>query len=390
MVSDAEGVAITTKARNDAGRNGDGWDEATAARPISDPRSALRSRSGILVLLRSSARILSICQGLYGPLASGCSVRIWPTRLTTVASTCSSNPASTRWFNTAVCGLQARSGRPTDLGVSGSANRRGTIALVPSTGQAIVACQIQGHAAEQAVLQPVSNGRLDVLLLSKNWQPRTCGEKPSSEYRLGWNNPPSAASSAAPAQTADDERAHEPQPFVVAINTSVSGGASPVIQGTTNLPDGTILWVRLWPPFPACFGHCEPVTVPTGSGHDDAVGGGVIVKSGEFIAGPAWQTDWPLGNGTGQLNPGRYILEVSFWAVEPDPSQQRQPASVKAVLGAHGEYMRGQLVGGCCFGYGSPGRAATQADAQKELGDAHAMSAFYGPGVYYARYVDVP
>lgn len=214
--------------------------------------------------------------------------------------------------------------------------------------------------------------------------------KTESEYRLGWNNPPSAASSAAPAQTADDERAHEPQPFVVAINTSVSGGASPVIQGTTNLPDGTILWVRLWPPFPACFGHCEPVTVPTGSGHDDAVGGGVIVKSGEFIAGPAWQTDWPLGNGTGQLNPGRYILEVSFWAVEPDPSQQRQPASVKAVLGAHGEYMRGQLVGGCCFGYGSPGRAATQADAQKESGDAHAMSAFYGPGVYYARYVDVP
>jgi hypothetical protein len=38
-------------------------------------------------------------------------------------------------------------------------------------------------------------------------------------------------------------------PFVVAIETSVSGGARPTIRGTTNLPDGTHLWVDLRKPY---------------------------------------------------------------------------------------------------------------------------------------------
>jgi hypothetical protein len=32
-----------------------------------------------------------------------------------------------------------------------------------------------------------------------------------------------------------------PQPFVVAMETSVSGGARPTVTGTTNLPNGGIL-----------------------------------------------------------------------------------------------------------------------------------------------------
>lgn len=177
------------------------------------------------------------------------------------------------------------------------------------------------------------------------------------------------------------------QPFVVTIETTVSGGAFPTIDGATNLPDGSVLWVSLWPPFPACYGTCNP-EYPDGDGGLEIAGREVRVKQGRFKAGPGWKTYWPRSDGRSGLHSGTYILEVrliQFW------SEDRQPPSVRAIIGTIGKYMRGPLVGGCCFGYGSPGRYGTQTDAQKVLADAKLMPfAQFGPDVYYARYVTVP
>jgi hypothetical protein len=180
---------------------------------------------------------------------------------------------------------------------------------------------------------------------------------------------------------------HAGQPFVVTMDTSISGGAAPLIKGKTNLPDGTILWVRLVPPFPARFPHCgqSVATLPSGSGHPDAYNGwAVTVEHGDFLAGPAWKSDWPSASGPALFGSGRYILEIDFWSADAEP------ANAQAVIGHHGEYMKGPLVGACCFGYGQPGRHATQADAQKEMDNTRALTAISGPGVYYARYVLVP
>lgn len=186
------------------------------------------------------------------------------------------------------------------------------------------------------------------------------------------------------------ERTQAPQPFVVTINTSVSGGAFPVIHGTTNLPDDTKLWVSLIPPYPACFPHCgDRVATPAGA-EIAGYGGLMIVKNGGFTAGTAWQTYWPDPHSPAQLNLGTYILEVQFVTVSGGVESVNQPANVQAIIGTKGEYMRGPLVGACCFGYGLPGRHNTQADAQKSLKSLRSLAALGGPGVYYARYVVVP
>lgn len=178
--------------------------------------------------------------------------------------------------------------------------------------------------------------------------------------------------------------------LTVMVDVSVSGGVIPTVRGTTNLPDGSLLWIRLWPPYPACFGYCSPAQVPASAGHTDEMGGAaVVVEHGSFAAGPVWQVAWKRSDGTPGLNPGRYILEVSFDMIDSGFPSTSQPASVQVVLGRRGENMSGPLVGACCFGYGMPGRHMTAADATKEADGARALAQYYGPGVYFARYVDI-
>ena len=185
--------------------------------------------------------------------------------------------------------------------------------------------------------------------------------------------------------------AQGPQPFVVSITTSVSGGASPLVRGTTNLPDGTRLLVGLKPPYPACLPHCgDRVAAPAGS-YRGVVGGYITVKNGEFIAGPPWETEWPKLRSPALLNLGTYILEVQIIAVSGSMNEDwNQSPDVQAILGPNGEYMLGPLVGACCFGYGRPGSPFTQADAQKSMERLRSNSPLMGIGVYYARYVVVP
>jgi hypothetical protein len=173
------------------------------------------------------------------------------------------------------------------------------------------------------------------------------------------------------------------QPFVVTIETSISGDARPTVTGTTNLPDGTELWLWLLKPWlpdgkqrlaaglPACGdGDCFPLqtnaTLPNGQSR------GVVVKNGQFEDGPF------TNNNGAALRPGKYVLEVSAYFAS------LQPPGVRAVIGLLGENMTGPLVNGCCFS-----SHQDHAEIQKQIGKIREAAPTIGNLVYYARYVEI-
>lgn len=88
----------------------------------------------------------------------------------------------------------------------------------------------------------------------------------------------------------------------------------PIIEGTTNLPDGTGLIVSLQTPVPACRPNCRMWESKS------------IVKNGQFIAGP-------FG-----VDPGIYTLEITTSMAELESGE------VRAIIGARGENLRGPYV----------------------------------------------
>ena len=171
------------------------------------------------------------------------------------------------------------------------------------------------------------------------------------------------------------------QPFVVAIDASVSGGARPIVTGTTNLPDGTQLFIVLQKPWlpnakerlavglPACADDCFPLQ--TNSTLPNGVSLGVVVKNGHF-------SDGPFTHRGAALPPGEYVLEVNvYYATD-------QPADVRAIIGPLGENMTGPLVDACCFG-----ERWDQAAIQKNLDEIHRDAPVLGASIYYARYVTI-
>ncbi len=163
-------------------------------------------------------------------------------------------------------------------------------------------------------------------------------------------------------------------PFVVTIEASVSGGARPIITGTTNLPDGTHLQIYLQRPYlpnarerlavglAACGNTCVPLWATVQ----------VVVKNGQFRDGPF--TD--KGNA---LSPGTYVLEVMT------AGTIREPPNVRAVIGERGENMTGLLVG-ARFG-GGPWE--NPAAVQKQMKSEREAALVFGASIYYARYVEI-
>ena len=201
---------------------------------------------------------------------------------------------------------------------------------------------------------------------------RAVGAAPANTARQG---------TAAPVPPAPMRPVTVSQPFVVAVETSVSGGARPTVTGTTNLPDGTQLYIWLKKPWlpngkerlavglSACGDDCFPVQ--TNSKLPDGVGLGVVVKNGHF-------SDGPFTDNGAALRPGEYVLEVSSYFAAT------QPADVRAIIGPLGENMTGPLVGGCCFGSNM-----SQAEIQKELDKLRSATPTVGASFYYARYVTI-
>lgn len=169
-----------------------------------------------------------------------------------------------------------------------------------------------------------------------------------------------------------------PQPFVVAIETSVSGGTRPTVTGTTNLPNGAhvmILLRRPWLPngrerlaigLPACGDSCAALTANC---TPDSKNEACVVKNGQF-------SDGPFTDNGAALSPGTYILEIQM-------STTLQPPDVLAIIGSRGENMTGPLVGACCFGY------SDQAAIEKMKNTMRDIMRMVGAVVYYGRFVPI-
>jgi hypothetical protein len=167
------------------------------------------------------------------------------------------------------------------------------------------------------------------------------------------------------------------QPFVVTIETSVSGSARPIVTGTTNLPDGTHLsiWIaKPWQPnakerlavgLAVCGDDCLPLTATNYDTGDD-----VLVKNGQF-------SDGPFTDKGAALRPGTYVLEIMI------SGASSEPPDVLAIIGSRGEKMTGPLVGACCFG------ERDQAVIQKTMDEQRRDAPILGASVYYARYVKI-
>jgi hypothetical protein len=90
--------------------------------------------------------------------------------------------------------------------------------------------------------------------------------------------------------------------------------AGPMIEGGTNLPNGTELMISLQTEAPGCQPKCSISEVKT------------TVENGHFSAGPF------------RIQRGNYLLEITTSIAE------LEPASVQAVIGGHGENLSGQFI----------------------------------------------
>jgi|SRR5579871_5332758 len=144
---------------------------------------------------------------------------------------------------------------------------------------------------------------------------------------------PIASAPAAPASTI-------PRNLEPSMNISVENSVQAVFGGTTNLPDHTQLMLTL---SRAESGYVAQTTVNVASGH--------------FVTEP-------FSNGNALLNPGTYKLEVSMSIAA------LQPPSVQAVIGQHGERMKGKLVRPSVSGTGSVFFYATQVQLGGALNEA--------------------
>lgn len=126
----------------------------------------------------------------------------------------------------------------------------------------------------------------------------------------------------------------ELRPFIVTINISVTGGRQPIIHGLTNLPDDTRMFFYLKPPVPDCIPNCAPISTSGALVGDD-----VIVKNGSFTIGPDWNTNaWPRADRKDGLNSGMYTVYLGLNGATSEPDD------VKAIIGSHGQFMRGPYV----------------------------------------------
>jgi hypothetical protein len=88
----------------------------------------------------------------------------------------------------------------------------------------------------------------------------------------------------------------------------------PILDGSTNLPDGIEMTVSLHSPMPECRPHYQVWEAKT------------TVKDGRFVAGPFLAA------------PGNYELEIKTNLAE------LAPAAVRAIIGPHGENLRGPYI----------------------------------------------
>ena len=144
------------------------------------------------------------------------------------------------------------------------------------------------------------------------------------------------------------------QSFQVTMSLFIEDPLSPIIHGSTNLPNGSALIVTLSRPESRYMAQAN-----------------VMVHAGHFLTERFSQDDRPL-------NPGAYKIDVSM------SMASLQPPEVQAVIGEQGERMSGSLItpetmleSGKSFGYSTVrqlgGRSNAALDAQARAVAAKAM-----------------
>ena len=123
---------------------------------------------------------------------------------------------------------------------------------------------------------------------------------------------------AAAKKQADEKASQDPNAIVVNMTVGVTSANPPVIMGTTNLPDGTILHIFLKGDLPACVPRC-------GFMHN------TTVENGRFTIGSEL-------TGAEKLIPDSYTIEVNA------SGGNHQPHNVQSVIGKSGEHLRGSYV----------------------------------------------
>jgi len=109
----------------------------------------------------------------------------------------------------------------------------------------------------------------------------------------------------------------------ITMSTTTDGSNTPVVYGTTNLPNGTQLMVTLSRKASSYFAQ-ENVTVTEGHFH-----------AGPFSQSSSAMKTGPSSNQQQALNPGAYTIDVS------SPGAMLQPNSVRKVIGEDGGKMQG-------------------------------------------------
>jgi hypothetical protein len=172
------------------------------------------------------------------------------------------------------------------------------------------------------------------------------------------------------------------QPFVVAMQASVSGGARPIVTGTTNLPDGARLSIFLRMDdanlSDAAFSACGDICI--GRGLSD--GQEPMIRQMKSVVMNGQFSDGPITYKGAALPPGTYVLGVQLWA----SAAAGQPPNVLAVIGPLGENMTGPLVNTCCF---APGRREDKAFIQELKDLMRTRTSTTGALVNYDRYVAI-
>jgi hypothetical protein len=160
------------------------------------------------------------------------------------------------------------------------------------------------------------NGRRAILSFKKG----ASGQHAFDQAFTAWNEETGRQQmAAAPATTTND-----PNSLAVEMSVTATSANPPVITGTTNLPNGTVLSVFMFGEPPACVLWCS-------IGGARGLGVDAIVENGRFTIGTEL-------TGTEKLLADTYKIDVTM-----DPHGQSDPA-VKSVIGPKGENLRGSYV----------------------------------------------
>ena len=133
-----------------------------------------------------------------------------------------------------------------------------------------------------------------------------------------------------PQQTPQEQVQPEIKDYDIQFTAEHISSRSFKLNGTTNLPDGAIIWIKI---YDEDYFKYDEVDSDWRLENLTYFGDTVIVKNGEFTKTlTASELEAPLKS-------DNYKVELCF-----NPRAHNQPSSIKKIVGENGEYLGGELV----------------------------------------------